>query len=237
MNKKWAILAVALLVAWLDWSYRQNAQERLAANLIADAYRGDLVAVKNGLEDGAPLDYTLLFDDEERQYAGADFTPLHAAASGGNEDVINLLLDKGLDINRQTPDGWTPLFVAARDGRPEAAKLLIFRGANQNLQTDKGATPLIMALTQKFPSEAARTDLVTYMLKRGADPKLTTADGLDALFYAASYQKSPQLTELLLEHGAATSGANYKKLLALAQSRSDAGSRQIAKLLKKHLKK
>ncbi len=235
--KKWVILIIVIAVLGLGLSYRQNAVERAAANLIADAYRGDLTAVKNDVEDGAPLDYTLLFDDEERQYKGADFTALHAAASGGSEDVINFLLDEGLDINTATPNGWTPLFIAARDGRTEAAKLLVFRGADMNAQTDKGATALMMALTQKFPTETDRTDLITYMLKRGADPNLTTKDGVNALFYATVYKKSPALTQLLLEHGADTQDKNFAKLLAVVQARSDLESKKIARLLKKAAQK
>ena len=237
MNKKITICIIILLVCALAWSYRQKRQEQLAATLIADAYAGDLIAVKNDLEDGAPLDYTLLFEDEERQYAGADFTALHAAASGGNEDIINLILDEGLSIDRQTPHGWTPLFVAVRDGRAEAAKLLVFRGANPNIPTDTGATPLIMAVTQKFPTEKQRLDLVTYLLKRGADPKLTTHNGLDALFFAASYQKNPELVALLLEYGADTQTENYKKLLKLLKTRTDKESKKIAALLQKAVKK
>lgn len=237
MNKKITICIIILLVCALAWSYRQQRQEQLAATLIADAYAGDLIAVKNDLEDGAPLDYTLLFEDEERQYAGADFTALHAAASGGNEDIINLFLDEGLSIDGQTPHGWTPLFVAVRDGRAEAAKLLVFRGANPNLPTDTGATPLIMAVTQKFPTEKQRLDLVTYLLKRGADPNLSTQNGLDALFFAASYQKNPELVALLLEYGADTQTENYKKLLKLLKTRTDKESKKIAALLQKAVKK
>lgn len=237
MNKKITICIIILLVCALAWSYRQQRQEQLAATLIADAYAGDLIAVKNDLEDGAPLDYTLLFEDEERQYAGADFTALHAAASGGNEDIINLFLDEGLSIDGQTPHGWTPLFVAVRDGRAEAAKLLVFRGANPNLPTDTGATPLIMAVTQKFPTEKQRLDLVTYLLKRGADPNLSTQNGLDALFFAASYQKNPELVALLLEYGADTQTENYKKLLKLLKTRTDKESKKIAALLQKEAKK
>lgn len=237
MNKKITICIIILLVCALAWSYRQQRQEQLAATLIADAYAGDLIAVKNDLEDGAPLDYTLLFEDEERQYAGADFTALHAAASGGNEDIINLFLDEGLSIDRQTPHGWTPLFVAVRDGRAEAAKLLVFRGANPNLPTDTGATPLIMAVTQKFPTEKQRLDLVTYLLKRGADPNLSTQNGLDALVFAASYQKNPELVALLLEYGADTQTENYKKLLKVVKERKDENSKKIAALLQKAAKK
>ncbi len=237
MSKKITICILIILVCALAWSYRQQRLERLAAALIADAYSGDLIAVKNDLEDGAPLDYTLLFEDPERQYAAADFGPLHAAASGGNEKIINLFIDQGLNIDSQTPHGWTPLFVAARDGQANAAMLLILRGANPNIQTDTGATALIMAVTQKFPTEKDRLDLITYMLKRGADPKLTTRDGLDALFYAASYLKNPRIVSLLLKYGADTQTENYKKLLKLTQTRTDKDSKKIASLLQKATQK
>ena len=146
-------------------------------------------------------------------------------------------LRRGFNCRRQTPHGWTPLFVAVRDGRAEAAKLLVFRGANPNIPTDTGATPLIMAVTQKFPTEKQRLDLVTYLLKRGADPKLTTHNGLDALFFAASYQKNPELVALLLEYGADTQTENYKKLLKVVKERKDENSKKIAALLQKAAKK
>ena len=75
------------------------------------------------------------------------------------------------------------------------------------------------------------------MLKRGANPNLTTKDGLNALFYAAAYQKSPTLTQLLLEHGADTQDKNFAKLVAVVQARSDLESKKVARLLKKAAQK
>ena len=152
--------------------------------LVTDAYYGDLIAVKNDVEKGAPLRYRLTFDDEERQYKGQTFNVLHAAASGGNEDIILFLLGKGLLINSRTPEGWTPLYVAARDGQAEAAKLLIFKGARLNAQSNLGATALMMAVTQPFETEKARLNLLEYMLRRGADVNLTDKYGHTALYYA-----------------------------------------------------
>lgn len=108
MKTKIAIVFVALAAVWLGLSYHIRLQNEKGESLVADAYYGDLLAVKNGLEQGAPLRYVLYFQDEERDYGGAEFNALHAAASGGNEDVINFLLDQGLDINSPTPQGWTP---------------------------------------------------------------------------------------------------------------------------------
>ncbi|WP_428055679.1 ankyrin repeat domain-containing protein [Candidatus Avelusimicrobium alvi] len=232
MKTKIAIVFVALAAVWLGLSYHIRLQNEKGESLVADAYYGDLLAVKNGLEQGAPLRYVLYFQDEERDYGGAEFNALHAAASGGNEDVINFLLDQGLDINSPTPQGWTPLFIAARDGRAEAAKLLVYRQADLNAQTDRGATALMMAVTQKFPSEKEREDLLVYMLKRGADVNLQDASGNPPLYYAA-VQKNPKIVELLLEYGAAPDQATKEKILKLVSPRSDKGSKKIAALLKK----
>ncbi|HAM42965.1 MAG TPA: hypothetical protein DCP52_03935, partial [Elusimicrobia bacterium] len=73
--------------------------------MVTAAYYGDLLSVKEALEEGAPAAYTLYFNDDERQYTETEFNALQAAASSGNEDVINFLLEQGFDINAPTPDG------------------------------------------------------------------------------------------------------------------------------------
>ena len=230
--KKILLCVTVLLVLWLAASYRSARQSELNENLVADAYYGDLISVKNGLEEGADITFELYFHDQDRQYDDMLFNVLHAAASSGNEDLINFLLEEGLDINYPTPDGWTPLFIAARDGQAEAAKLLIFRGADLNVQTDRGATALLMALTQPYPSEKARQDLLIYMLKRGADPNLPDANGFSPLYYAATL-KNADAVELLLEYGAKADTTNLENIRARLTSQADNASRRILPLLKK----
>lgn len=222
------------------YAYRQARQENLKKELIAHAYYGDLTALKNTEEEGVPLNgYTLFFEDEERQYAGVEFSPLQAAASGGNEDVINYLLENGANINEPTSRGWTPLFIALRDGRTEAAKLLVYRQADLNAQTDLGATPLFLTLDRERFSPKERRDLIVYMLKRGADVNHTTPAGHTPLYFAVTALKDPEVVQLLLEYGAdpAQKDPNGVSLLARAQAGSDNASRQIARLLKKAIKK
>lgn len=233
--KKILVAVTVLLVLWLACSYRTARQTALNESLVADAYYGNLISVKNGLEDGADIDFELYFHDEDRQYGGVFFNALHAAASSGNEDVINFLLDEGFNIDYPTPEGWTPLFIAARDGRAEAAKLLIFRGANLNAQTDRGATALLMAITQPFPSEKERLDLLTYMLKRGADANQTDVNGFSPLYYAAAL-KNADAAKLLLEYGAVISEDNLAKIQQLLSHQSDNQSKKILSLLKKSAK-
>lgn len=196
---KYIILLIMLCVCWLGFSYHKQYVIAQGEDLVAAAYYGDLLEVKNGVEKGAPLGYVLEFDDEERQYQGQRFNALQAAASGGNEDVILFLLSQGLPINSPTPEKWTPLFIAARDGQAEAAKLLVFKKARLNTQTNIGATALMMAVTQPYPSEKARLDLITYMLKRGALVDIVDKYGHTALYYAQK-QGNQAVVQLLQQY-------------------------------------
>ncbi len=92
--------------------------------------------------------------------------------------------------------------MAVRDGHTEAAARLVQAGADPNAQTDSGATPLIMATLAEFPTEKERLSLLEYLLKRGADPNLSTRFHTDALFYAVTELTNPQAVALLLQYGA-----------------------------------
>ncbi|XP_076366614.1 uncharacterized protein LOC143255207 isoform X2 [Tachypleus tridentatus] len=68
-------------------------------------------------------------------------TPIHLATKNGYLDVIRLLLDSGLDINRSTPRG-TALHEAAIHGRLDSVKLLIECGIDVNKPNSYDQTAL-----------------------------------------------------------------------------------------------
>ena len=232
MIQKIFLILTGILAMLLLGSYHQVLSRQKGIQLVADAYRGDLLAVKEDLEQGAPPEYELYFRDLSRGYGGVQFTVLQAAASSGNEDLINFLLNEGFYIDYPTPQGWTPLFIAVRDGQAEAAKLLVYRNADLNTQTDRGATALMMALTQKFPSEKAREDLLLYLLKRGANPNLQDASGHTALYYAAVLQNE-KAAALLYEYGAAPDEEEKAQIRQLLSGKKDAAAKKILRLLKR----
>lgn len=76
-------------------------------------------------------------------------TLLHYAAAGGKLDVVEFLLDRGLDINASSSDGWTPLVCAltptpgkTTDEALVVAGVLLLRGAAANVRTAEGWSPL-----------------------------------------------------------------------------------------------
>lgn len=76
------------------------------------------------------------------------YTAMYWAANCNNVRMIELLLDRGADINVQlepNAGGYTPLHAAAMFNRSEAAKVLIKRGADIRLADVNGLTALQLA--------------------------------------------------------------------------------------------
>ncbi|XP_078716968.1 caskin-1-like isoform X3 [Lampetra fluviatilis] len=68
-------------------------------------------------------------------------TPLHLAAKNGHKDIIRLLLNAGIDINRQTRSG-TALHEASLYGKTEVVRLLIDAGVNVHIRNTYNQTAL-----------------------------------------------------------------------------------------------
>ncbi len=200
--RKAAILLSALLAIGCYCWYRQGEEAQKAETLIWAAYDGDLTGVKNALEDGASLNWLMYISDPDRHYQAAEFTPLLAAASGGDKKVLLYLIKQGQNPSQTNIQGWTPLFVAVRDGHAESAAQLVHAGADPNIQTDTGTTALLLAVISDFPTEKERLSLLEYLLKRGADPNLSTIWNTDALFYAVTEKKDLSIVKLLLDYKA-----------------------------------
>ena len=71
---------------------------------------------------------------------------LHLASSAGALEVLKLLVDTGIDINRRDADDATPIHVAACLLRPNIVHFLIKAGANVMFRSEKYGTPLISVL-------------------------------------------------------------------------------------------
>ena len=63
------------------------------------------------------------------------FTLLIAAARYGHERVVDLLLQRGAEVNLQDSDSWTALMYAARYGHERVVELLLQHGADVNLRS------------------------------------------------------------------------------------------------------
>ena len=162
-----------------------------------------LSAVHNHDEDTA----TRLLDDgaslSARNYEGQ--TPLHLAVCNGHKSMVQILLRRGPDLEATASNGNKPLYDAAElgyldivelllvfnanveafnidkqqtalyqavdNGHFTVAKTLLRDGADIDARSSSGLTPLFCAVGR------GDQEFVRYLLKHGANKKLTLDDG------------------------------------------------------------
>src|SRR5215472_6182275 len=157
--------------------------------------QNDVVAVRAALSrPGADLNMR----DEEGN------TLLHLAAgceeySGDSyEEVIEVLLDAGIDINARDGSGATFLLKVVQGHTPDLIQHYLERGADLNIPDDFGITPLVAALCGGEYEPDIET--VRVLLEAGADPNLKDRDSQSAMSFAE-------------ETAAATGDDSFLKLL------------------------
>ena len=124
-------------------------------------------------------------------------TPLHWAAMHGHENIVQLLLALGADVNAKNV-GWgteatdrTPLHWAAKEGHERIAKLLLNHGADIKVQDYRGRTPLHAA-----SYGWKRWQIAPLLIRRGAlvtEPIVNTSFRSPWRAYLKKQAKSPRL--------------------------------------------
>ncbi|MEW9097092.1 MAG: ankyrin repeat domain-containing protein [Clostridiaceae bacterium] len=102
------------------------------------------------------------------------FSSIHYAADGEEEEILQFLLDNGVDVNDKNDDGNTALFTVLY---PNIAEMLIENGANINERNKFGDTPLHCLAANGEESE----EIITILLENGADKTIINNNGKTAL--------------------------------------------------------
>ena len=118
------------------------------------------------------------------------------AAMEGDREAVRSLLKRKANVNGAQGDGMTALHWAAYRDDVEMMKLLLAAGANVHAVTRVGAIPpLLLACANGNPAA------LELLLKAGANPNSTNANGTTALMIAAASGNSDAV-KLLLDEGA-----------------------------------
>ncbi len=127
----------------------------------------------------------LMAGDFDVQYRSSrDQTALHLAPETGLHEVTALLLAKGADPNVRDALGRTPLMSAARSGDVVSLKHLLHAGADPHLVTYRTQWTALM-----WAARHGKSGVITLLLAHGADPRVESATGDNALAVARRYKR------------------------------------------------
>jgi ankyrin repeat protein len=114
------------------------------------------------------------------------FTSLISISSiKGWEDIIQLFIEKGADVEARDLDQKSAIHYAVVFGVAENVDILISNGAQMEITDDQGWTPLHHAVF------AGQTDIVKLLLKRGANKNALTNRDETALTIAQQMHNKP----------------------------------------------
>src|SRR5262245_22178664 len=205
---------IGLLRAWID----QGAEFR--TDIVAEAPRipvdPKVTALIAAVRAGHRLEIERQIAASPEVVKGKDeggSTALHHAAGYGSLANLELLIDKGADVNAKNRRGSTPLHWAIHD--EAKVRLLLSKGADVNTKQAQGRTPLFLAalLGDGVPT-------IRLLFAKGADPNLASANGQTPLMMGAA-RGNVEGMQLLIEKGAqvnAKDGAGETALMSACTS-------------------
>ena len=108
-------------------------------------------------------------------------TALMRASDKGHRDIVQLLCERGAEINAEDKEGKTALHVAVRTENIAVVKLLLKLGTNiEATERESGDTALMIAARKGLDS------IASILLQEGTIASRTNHEGKTALAYAAS---------------------------------------------------
>jgi len=177
--------------------------------------------LKRFLETNSGL--AALFTPLLQKHALRDKTVLLWAAANGQDHLVKLLLEKGIDVNLQAGDLLrTPLHEACHNGHESTVNLLLSVGADLSIPSIHGDTPLHVSI--------AHAKIVEALLNRGANINAQSFYWNETPLHKAIDAGAEETVELLLSCGARIDLRGYYDMTVLhlaAVSRS----RRILELL------
>jgi ankyrin repeat protein len=187
-------------------------------------------------------------------------TALMMAALSGFEEVAELLIERGANIEARDELGRTALTFAILGRNKKAVELLIKKGADTQIQIASGITALMQAATMGnaeitaillnennaninakdnngvtallYAAEMGHEEIVELLIERGADIEARDRLGKTALMYAASGGHE-KIAKLLIKKGKNIQAQNNNGFTALMQA-VEKGHKKIVELLLKN---
>ncbi|XP_029967433.1 M-phase phosphoprotein 8 isoform X3 [Salarias fasciatus] len=201
----------------LDWMSLDDFQKHLngedeilsgpplSPSELRDAVKsGDYMAVKLALN--SKEDYNL----DQEDVSGMSLSML--AAAGGQDDILRLLIKKGVRVNGRQKNGTTALMHAAEKNFLTTVAILLEAGSYVNAQTLGGETALMKACKR------GNVDIVRLLLENGADCNILSKHKNTALYFA-KLSNNLMVCDLIKDHNNILSSVAEDTIRAYFESR------------------
>ena len=182
--------------------------------------------IENVKQDVVFQDLHEITPEKAKRVTSRKTSLLYFAARCGHKSIVEMLIDKGANINHAKNNGVTPLFIAAENGHKDIVEIFINKGTDINRAQYQGATPLLIA------AENGHNDIVKMLIENGADINHAQNQGTTPLLVAAEKGHN-HVVKMLIEKGAHINPAQNQgvtPLLIAAQN----GHNDIVKMLIKN---
>ena len=156
-------------------------------------------------------------------------TALLIAAESGHDKVVELLLDRGANIDKKDYLGMTALMIAAESGHDKVVELLLDRGAHIDEEDIFGGTVLIYAASMNIGYQNG-IEILQLLLRRGATVDKKDKSGRTPLICAA-VSGQENVVELLLAKGASVNEKDRKGCTALMYAAGEPFQANVVELL------
>ncbi|XP_040004084.1 M-phase phosphoprotein 8 isoform X3 [Xiphias gladius] len=201
----------------LDWMTLDDFQKHLngedeilsgpplSPSELRDAVKsGDYMAVKLALN--SKEDYNL----DQEDVSGMSLSML--AAAGGQDDILRLLIKKGVRVNGRQKNGTTALMHAAEKNFLTTVAILLEAGSYVNAQTVGGETALMKACKR------GNADVVRLLLEYGADCNILSKHQNTAMHFA-KLSNNLMVCDLIKDHISMLSSVAEDTIRAYFESR------------------
>ena len=153
-------------------------------------------------------------------------TPLIAAIFANNYDIVELLINKGANVNDEGKYGFTPLLAAVNSSNHEKEKgeenyrvsynivqLLIDRGANVSQLNKDGANPIENAI------HGSNIEIIDLLFNEGVKINDKNGSGNTPL-HLAVYENNPGIVNFLINKGVDINEINDRNMTPLLVAKS-----------------
>lgn len=125
------------------------------------------------------------------------YNALHIAAAMGRHEIVDFLLQIGMDVNDVDDSGYTPLHWATQEGKLDVVELLVRKKANLEAKDNNGFAPIHIAASE------GHIEIMKLFINNNVDVNIKCdGDGHSTALHKACSYNNIEIAKLLIMNNA-----------------------------------